>query len=283
MPLHLLSKKSWNPYAPAAIERVKADEAASLAASEASDARLAAHDSARRLALLRGLPSPSPSPAPTSPEQTRRDHESERPSKRRRRAGEDDTDADIRHARADVDARAQKRDMRVEPADAPLTDRAGHIQLFAAGDANAARGAEKRKEREAEDRVTLRFDNAAGFGKAAGASPWYAERREYSGTEIQEETGRNAFGKEDKGRHGRDKGRVAAADPMAAMQAAQTRLKEVERERARVNQEREDDLRMLKAEQTSHRSRRTDREERRKHEHRHRSRRSHDDQRGHVH
>ncbi|OCL04919.1 hypothetical protein AOQ84DRAFT_391221 [Glonium stellatum] len=190
MPLHLLGKKSWNVYNPANIARVRADEAAAAAREAAQEQRMQELDAERRIAILRGVtPPPLPEEEPEHSEKAgRRAEKSElgHDRKRRRLAGEDDTDRDIRLAKAATAPREDDTSVvtstksRKPTSNAPLTDHAGHINLFPVdergarkGEKNAEAEAErKRKERELEDQYTMRFSNAA--GKSGLEKPWYA-------------------------------------------------------------------------------------------------------------
>ncbi|KAF2083136.1 hypothetical protein K490DRAFT_60753, partial [Saccharata proteae CBS 121410] len=201
MPLKLLPHKSWNVYNTANIERVRRDEAAAQAAQEEEDRRQDARDAERRIAILRGeRVSSEPKAGSESGSQvaaqlqsriqkedgpeikgSTRDHgddEARRNARKRRRlAGEDDTDRDIRVARLEEEERRaaaesshlqlRKKDNK-GAADAPITDQAGHINLFpvderAAMEKGKRRGnseyekEKERKERELEDQYTMRF------------------------------------------------------------------------------------------------------------------------------
>lgn len=283
---HLLPKKSWNPYAPAAIARVKADEAAFAAREQEHKKLLAEHESAKRLAQLRGVtPPPSPPPLEAINDEhgsVRSEKRSRDPSerdprgkgrKRRRLAGEDDTDRDIRLAREGVEVREDKneqartqisrgRECHAKKKEMPITDRHGHIQLFAP-EKKPRRGDEKneeaeaereRREREMEDQYTLRFSNAAGFKKGIKDKPWYADGNEggtgCSGTEVvTEAVAGEIIHKRYEGRQRRDAARRVAADPMSMMKSAQAKLKQVHREKEEVRREREHGLMMLRQEQ----------------------------------
>lgn len=278
MPLHLLGKKSWNPYAPTAIAKVKADEAAAAAEEQALDEKRDEYDAQVRLAKLRGevtppIPDELAQPADSSRRGERRKHEAkgERGArglddrrKRRRIHGEDDTERDIRLAREDEESRnvgddSVKAIRKRKHDDAPLTDRNGHIQLFAPENEGRARRVErnaeaekerKERERELEDQYTMRFSNAAGFKQNPQNAPWYDRNTLQSRDAddlIKPQPGRNAFGKEDPRRHQRDAARMSSADPMAAMKLAQIKLKDVESQRNVSRREREQDLRELRA------------------------------------
>ena len=186
----------------------------------------------------------------------------------RRREGEDDTERDIRLAREDLggangkESAANRRGdgkSKNEEALLPLTDAGGHIQLFAperpAPASTSSSGKPQREDpeqalrkRQQEEREagSLRFSEAGPNRGHPSSRPWYAGAGVGAGTQDAEEVGRNAFGREDAGRKGRDAVRVSAADPMAVMMVAQRKLKEVERERERWRLEREKEVGLVR-------------------------------------
>ncbi|KAF2478190.1 uncharacterized protein BDR25DRAFT_250828 [Lindgomyces ingoldianus] len=271
MPLHLLGKKSWNVYNPANIAKVKADEAAAAARDAADEQRMQELDAERRAAILRGQ-----TPPPLPEEDTKRDEKSGRRSgrgdgdhdrKRRRLAGEDDTDRDIRLAstvtapKQDWDAAVLR--LRKPASDAPLTDHAGNINLFPI-DLKEARKREKnaeaekekkKKEQSFEDQYTMRFSNAA--GKGGLERPWYAagpgpkptddpgsseKALEYPGFES-----KDVWGREDPRRKEREQARISTTDPLAFMNMAQVQLKKSRQDKKKWADEREKELRELRA------------------------------------
>ena len=169
-------------------------------------------------------------------------------------AGEDDTERDIRLAREDVAAAEnaktafRRHDSKKGSKDAPITDHAGHISLFAPAQPsvkdmkNAEAEAEKaRKERELEDQYTMRFSNAAGF-KNGMQKPWYSEAGKGAATE---EIRQDVWGNADPLRKQRDANRVSTSDPLAFMKRAQVQLKDAERDRKKWAEERQRELRAL--------------------------------------
>lgn len=264
MPSHLLGKKSWNVYNTDNIDKVKRDEAAAAAREAAEEERMQEVDAERRITILRGLRVEPPPAADNGRRVEDRHSSSGRERKRRRIAGEDDTDRDIRLAKeGDTIILAKAGTLLTTRAanDAPLTDHAGHINLFPQessrrnGPKNSEAEAETaRKKRELEDQYTMRFSNAAGFKQAVGQKPWY-QALGAVGAESQEETAsKDVWGNEDPRRKERVKLRMAVDDPLAAIQRGVTELREVERERKRWKQEKERELiDLYEADQTMHR------------------------------
>ncbi|KAI1084869.1 hypothetical protein F5B20DRAFT_223445 [Whalleya microplaca] len=283
MPLHLLGKKSWNVYNTANIERVRRDEAAAAAREEAEEQRQQDADAARRLALLRGEePPPLSPPRPTDDDATRsgsgkRDRDEQwtsrgEPRKRRKRAGEDDTDFEVRLARERVASAAGHSDGAVvKSSDAPLVDSAGHIDLFPQGSSTTKdekraphkheKNAEAEKEaaakrREFEDQYTMRFANAAGRDKdgLVAGGVWYAKGGEVVDAHL-DAPGKDVWGNEDPRHKDREAKRVVASDPLAMMKRGAARIREVERERRLVNEEKERELKELRREERRRRRR----------------------------
>ncbi|KAH8424065.1 uncharacterized protein LDX57_001822 [Aspergillus melleus] len=231
MPLHLLGKKSWNVYNPENIARVRRDEAQAKAREEEQERLMQEEDAERRIQVLRGEKPSTPPPPPRSPSPTSRserkshaDHMG-RSRKRRRLAGENDTDRDIRFAREDAQFALAKREELAtsRTSDAPLEDSAGHINLFPSNESKrpAEKNAEAEKEsadkqRSYEDQYTMRFSNAAGFRQSVGQKPWYSS----SSTDAMAPdsvSGKDVWGNEDPMRKEREKSRMDANDPLAAM------------------------------------------------------------------
>ncbi|KAL9101289.1 MAG: hypothetical protein Q9163_003441, partial [Psora crenata] len=266
--------KSWNVYNAENIARVKRDEAEAAAREEADEQRMQEADAERRLQILRGnAPVEELESVPTvlggADENGRRsrDHEergSGRGKKRRRIAGEDDTERDIRYALEDGALEEGKKSEGIRlvsrnKSDAPLIDRTGHINLFPAERAkgrlgkNAEAEAEKAtKEKELEDQYTMRFANAAGFKRSVGEKPWYhslppVSSQQQGGKEQRGEVvlGKDVWGNEDPGRREREKMRVAADDPLAAIKKGVAGVREVEHERKNWRVEKERDMRAL--------------------------------------
>lgn len=259
---HLLGKKSWNVYNPENIARVRRDEAQAEAQEEEQERRMQEVDSERRIKILRGEQFSTPPPPPSPPSTTQPDKKSFREEaapnrKRRRLAGEDDTDRDIRLTREDAQfadgKRAELARSHARKSDAPLEDRAGHINLFPS---EAARSApvEKNTEAEAEaattkrkyeDQYTMRFSNAGGFSQSISQSPWYSS----SGNDVtapETISGKDVWGNEDPMRKEREMARMDANDPLAAMKKGVRQLRTVENERKKWNEERSRELEALK-------------------------------------
>ncbi|KAF3041198.1 hypothetical protein E8E11_004977 [Didymella keratinophila] len=257
MPLHLLGKKSWNVYNPANIARVKADEEAAAAAEHAADQRMQELDAERRAAILRGrTPPPLPEEDNLEDSRSRRDRHGH-DKKRRKLRGEDDTDMDIRLAASatkprDGDAEDTKvLRLRKLASDAPLTDHAGHIDLFPVDikeaikhEKNAEAEKEKRKKEQAfEDQYTMRFSNAA--GKDGLEQPWYTAQQRTARAAGEESAvlypaleNKNVWGNEDPRRKERELARISSNDPFAFMQKAQTQLKKSKEDKKKWSDER---------------------------------------------
>ncbi|KAL8829185.1 MAG: hypothetical protein Q9170_006280 [Blastenia crenularia] len=268
MPLHLLGKKSWNVYNQENIDKVKRDEAAAAAREAAEEQRMQEVDAERRIQLLRGIqPEPLTAGSDTAApvvEDERKSYPRER--KRRRIAGEDDTERDIRFAcedRAVVPAKAELQLKSVKNSDAPLMDRRGHIDLFPMngskhnGPKNSDAETEKaKKKKEYEDQYTMRFSNAAGYKKSIGETPWYQSSAATQSESI-ETPSKDVWGNEDPRRKEREKLKVAADDPMAAMKKGVAQLRQIERERNEWQEERDRETRGMEESERrrKHRSR----------------------------
>jgi hypothetical protein len=269
---HLLGKKSWNVYNPANIERVRRDEAEAAAKEAAEEQKLHELEAARRMAVLRGeTPPPLPEPEKQEPETRRRRRDEDRPweGRKRKRRGEDDTDFEMRVARernstttaTGADLPELKRGKEIA-----LIDSRGNIDLFSEEQARYAKNqkndeAEREKaakKREMEDQYTMRFTNAAGRD---GFGTWYAgDGKSRAGD------GTDAFGRPDPGRKDRDASRMERNDPLATMRSGAKKVREIERERKKLRDERERELKELK------------REERRRAKRRRRERRDEEDE-----
>lgn len=273
------SIQSWNVYNQANIARVKADEAAAAAREAADEQRMQEFDAERRAAILRGqTPPPLPIEEPTSRDRQDRKKDGH-DRKRRRLAGEDDTDRDIRVARTisgprdEDDAAVLK--LRQPKSDAPLTDHAGNINLFPVDmkqaikrERNAEAEKEKKeKERAYEDQFTMRFTNAAGKGGALD-NPWYTARSAASNNPLddsKDDSGfesKNVWGREDPGRKDRQQARIVSSDPLSFMNQAQIQLKKSREDRKKWAEDKERELRDLRA--TEEREDKRDRHSRRR-------------------
>ena len=270
-----MGKKSWNVYNADNIAKVKQDEAAAAAREEAEEQRMQEVDAERRLQILRGQKLDA-LPPPAEEEKAPIHHERDRTGrerKRRRIAGEDDTDRDIRFAREDRALVPSKPDLQLKgkkSSEAPITDHKGHINLFPAGDSrrkapkNAEVEAEKaKKKKEFEDQYTMRFSNAAGFKQAIGDKPWYHKMSTdgQSKDEI-EMPSTDVWGNEDPRRKEREKMRMAADDPLASIQIGVAGVREVEKQREKWKEERENEIREIeRADRHRHRRRQRRHEE----------------------
>ncbi len=232
-------------------------------------------DAERRLQLLRGLKVdalPSQAQEDEVHTQARRDGPG-RDRKRRRIAGEDDTDRDIRFAQensAIVPAKAEMQLKSKESSDAPITDNKGHINLFPVEGSsrnppkNVEVEAEKAKrQKEFEDQYTMRFSNAAGFKQAVGEKPWYHTM--HTNGEKKEEAeapSKDVWGNEDPRRKERERMRMAADDPLAAIKKGVVGVREAERERKKWKDEKDREIREIEeADRRRRRKRRRQREE----------------------
>lgn len=249
---------------------MRQDEAAAQAREEAEEQRMQEVDSERRIQILRGLePPPPPSTAEEDDEGRKGDRHSAgqgRSRKRRKLAGEDDTDYAIRVAREDQQSHnrhtadtERQGARRTVGNDAPITDHAGHINLFPAPSSRhhvqknpEAEAEAARKRREFENQYTMRFSNAAGFKQDIGANPWYSSLKatstESDKVDVSEGVvGKDVWGNEDPRRKERERMRMDASDPLTAIRQGVQTLRKVERERKVWTEEREREERELKA------------------------------------
>lgn len=224
-------------------------------------------DAERRAAILRGrTPPPLPDDIDAGDGKRKRDRDSGHDRKRRKLKGEDDTDHDIRLAASmartgdgdEDDAKVLK--LRRPASDAPLTDHAGHIDLFPVDmkeslkrEKNAEAEKEKRKKEQAfEDQCTMRFSNAA--GRDGLGKPWYTAQHNSSpvtekgrpALEYPEFESKNVWGNEDPRRKEREQARMSSNDPFAFMQKAQTQLKKSKEDKKKWADERKRELRELR-------------------------------------
>ncbi|QDS71647.1 hypothetical protein FKW77_007517 [Venturia effusa] len=290
MPLHLLSKKSWNVWNADNISRVERDIARGEQIEEEQHQALREYDSLRQTALLRGETPPPPPRILSTDEieqrvrdeargERRADAEGRGAAKKKRKLkGEDETDMELRLAKEAVEERYGEfekqgrvsRDKR-RKIDAPITDADGHINLFpidprdVSKQKNAEAEAEKaKKNKELEDQYTMRFSNAAGRdGLTQG--PWYItkdEKRERQEKEAGEDASltymeyKNLWGRPDPKAKDREKQRASASDPFAMMQRAQSQLKKSERDKQVWVEQRARESTQLKEEQEREKRRR---------------------------
>lgn len=273
MPLHLLGKKSWNVYNTTNIERVRRDEAAARLKEEAGEQRMQEQDAERRLATLRGEV-PPPLPGPDSSTEIRSSvREPREPRKKRKRQGEDDTDFELRLARERQEQQYQQFQSLAPPTtlNTPddLVDSKGHLTLFTPQQTHAKHpDVEKEKKQQLAEQAQLRL----GPGTVAGAGDaWYATPDDRILSVV---PSKNVFGKDDPNRKAREAARLVSSDPLAMMKSGAAKVRELEKERRKVNEEKERELRELeKAERRERRHRHRDRSsDRRRHRDRNSSR-----------
>ena len=258
MTSHLLGKKSWNVYNIANIEKVKKDEEAAAAREAAEEQRMQEVDAERRVQTLRGLRAdPLPAVSENASSRTgRREHKdvSGRDRKRRKIEGENVTDREIRYVQETQLVKSANEGgnlRRRKTSDAPLTDPAGHINLFPTegaqrnGPKNPEAEAEAAvKKREYEDQYTMRFSNAAGFKQAIDQKPWY-HCMTGPEKESEEVVSKDVWGKEDPRRKERQQMRAAADDPLAIIHRGVQDLRQVEKQRKRWLEERQHEMEEL--------------------------------------
>lgn len=288
---------------------MKADEEAAAAREAAADQRMQELDAERRAAILRGrtpppLPEEDEAQAEAEAGKRKRDRDGGHDRKRRKLKGEDDTDMDIRLAASLTKPREGDEDnakvlkLRKPASDAPLTDHAGHIDLFPVDmkeslkrEKNAEAEKEKRKKEQAfEDQYTMRFSNAA--GRDGLGNPWYtAQHNTKPGTESKTSAleypgfeSKDVWGNEDPRRKEREQARISSNDPFAFMQKAQTQLKKSKEDKKKWSDERRRELKELREAQDSE-ARRDERHRKssRHHHHGHRESRDVDRDRSHKH
>lgn len=238
-------------------------------------------DAERRIQILRGEHPPSLSPPRLSipgeaPKSEHRrleaEHGTHRHKKRRRIAGEDDTDRDIRFAREEAAQHDAKRDELLSShrekerrgEHISITDSAGHINLFTEdmtrnqrSEKNMEAEAEKHKKQRAfEDQYTMRLSNAAGLKESVGRTPWYStgSTKEVQATNAVRNT--DVWGNEDPLRQERERARIDANDPLAAMKAGVRGLKNAQKERREWHKQRLHELEDLESAQRSESRRR---------------------------
>ena len=257
---HLLGKKSWNVYNHDNIEKVKRDEAAALAKEDAEEQRMQELDAERRIQILRGeVPTPIIEDSPEEGRSIRNeDGSSGRDRKRRKRAGENDTDFEMRIANEQSRGSNRVKEIALRrDGNAPITDHAGHISLFAIPTSKQPFTAEKnadaekeaaRKKREYEDQYTMRFSNAAGL-KQTLDKPWYSKTTPGREDALEVEPdipGKDVWGNEDPRRKEREAKRIVQNDPLAMMKHGAAKVRQVERERKQWREEREKEMQELK-------------------------------------
>jgi hypothetical protein len=139
-----------------------------------------------------------------------------------------------------------------------LTDKHGHINLFLESDARKANGnaevaAEfKKKQQDFDDQYTMKFSNAA--GKHIGSSkPWYSAPAQDN--MLNPAMSKNIWGKDDPKRPEREKKRIDANDPLAAIKRGVKQLREADKHRQEWRDQRELDLNEVEKLAKTHRHR----------------------------
>ncbi|EXJ57452.1 hypothetical protein A1O7_07800 [Cladophialophora yegresii CBS 114405] len=205
MPLHLLSKKSWNVYSPANIERVKRDEAEARRKAVEQEKRGLQNEADERLELLK--------------QPGTRD----RKSLKRKLEGEDDTDRDIRLA-----VEGTKPAPSAGKQDPGLAlDANGHISLVPAPPPKRTRT----EQEQIKDSYTVYLTDATGRDRDLKPT-WY--------TSLEPE--HEKWGDENPRRQQRELARLNADDPLAAMKKGVKALRENEKTRKDWMAQRERDL-----------------------------------------
>lgn len=220
---HLLGKKSWNVYNPDNIERVRRDEAEAQARALERERLGQDAESDKRLAILRGE-----EPVTGQKSQIEKDGEPHR--KRRRLSGDRETGSDSRVARPS----------KLATDNAPLFDHNGHIDLFA-GHTRLDEG--KKSSSRAEQKTDgqgMRLADAAGYGVKT-QTPWYSSMS-VDGSYRQTGVSTDVWGNEDPRRLAREKQRIDANDPLAAMKRGVRQLRTAESDRKEWKAQREKDL-----------------------------------------
>lgn len=221
-------------------------------------------DAERRIKILRGERPPTPPPPPSRDENERghrRHDDATRHRKRRRIAGEDDTDRDIRFAKEDAAHNDSKRTellatsaKKARDEHVAIVDTAGHLNLFTEQmtrhqhvEKNAEAEAEVAKKKRAfEDQYTMRFSNAAGYKESISQAPWYSSSASREKLAQDHIPNKDVWGNEDPMRQEREKARIDANDPLAAMKAGIRGVKKVQRERKQWQEEKLRELEELK-------------------------------------
>ena len=212
-------------------------------------------DAERRMQILRGeIPAPLPI-EDKADEDDRRDNRgfgARRERKRRKKAGENDTDFEMRLAQEETSKPSDAdKQIVLRKSDAPVVDRAGHINLFpqeisrkpAEKNPEAEKEAAKKK-KEYEDQYTMRFSNAAGF-KQGLENPWYSKPAEAPIAVDEDMPSKDVWGNEDPRRKEREAARIVSNDPLAFMKQGAAQVRKVKKERELWREEREREIREL--------------------------------------
>jgi hypothetical protein len=152
--------------------------------------------------------------------------------KKRKLAGEDDTDRDLRLAQlSTTELRARN--------DRPLTDSQGHIDLIQHPSADAASRRPQKEEAQPEVKGML-LGNVVGSLEKSN-KPWYSSSLR-DGSYRPDAVGKDVWGNEDLGRRHRERKRIDASDPLAAIKKGVKQTREAELRREEWRQQRERDM-----------------------------------------
>lgn len=224
---HLLGKKSWNVYNPAAIARVRRDEAEARTRQAENEKHLRDNEAEDRLARLRRTRGDAGNLNDHSP------HLHETPRRKRKLPGEDDTDREIRLARQ---SQSQSH-LASDDASVALFNRDGHIDLVQDKPNSSQVGDKSQVRKPGPDELGVKLIDATGR-QPGSAKPWYSSTTSDGGY-AQQTVSKDVWGNEDAGRIQRDMRRIDASDPLAAIKRGVKQLREAETRREEWKSQRE--------------------------------------------
>ena len=223
-----MGKKSWNVYNADNVARVRRDETEARAREVEDERRQRSEDADRRLAVLRGETFANSTEDDIAPGfDSPRDGE-EVSRKRRRIAAQVRSEKDILHVRSSD--QQSRRDIDT------LFNSSGHIDLIPRHSGVATRN-ETKERREEVDGQGMRLADAAGQTPNSG-KPWYNSSLTDGGYKH-DRVGRDVWGNEDPRRKEREKQRMDANDPLAAIKRGTRQLKQVEADKRSWRAQRE--------------------------------------------